>query len=171
MRNRIFVLVLAVATPAIAVAAGATSSLTVSSPAFTERGPIPATFSCDGKGQSPPLEWSDVPPNTRSIALIVDDPDAPNGTYAHWLVFNLPPTTRGLLAGTPPPGASIGVNSDGKAGYQPMCPPSGLHHYRFQVFALDRMMPMLEQPNQAKLEDAISGHVLARGLLIGTYHR
>jgi Raf kinase inhibitor-like YbhB/YbcL family protein len=144
--------------------------LEVTSPAFPANGPIPADFTCQGKDISPPLAWSQVPPETRSIAILVDDPDAPRGTVTHFLVTNLPPQTQSLRAGTAlPPGAIATKNDLGNAGWAGPCPPSGRHRYRFQVFALDTTLP--RPASRAQFLAAIKGHVVAEGQLVGTYQK
>jgi Raf kinase inhibitor-like YbhB/YbcL family protein len=149
--------------------------LAVASPAFGDQSSIPSTFTCDGKGVSPPVTWSDPPPLTRSLAVVIDDPDAPNGDFAHLLVYNLPPDTRSLPPGVDrdnvlPAGATLGTNSAHAASYAPICPPHGVHHYRVRVLALDQAMPQ-RQLELRELLDNASGHVLARGELDGVYGR
>lgn len=144
--------------------------LEVTSPAFTENGPIPTEFTCDGAKISPPLQWSGVPKGTESIAILAEDPDAPGGTFTHWLVTGLPPTQTSLRAGAAlPPGAVSSRNGKGFAGYTGPCPPSGEHRYRFHVYALDTKI----QPPQKRTGflESIQGHVLAEGQLTGTYQR
>jgi Raf kinase inhibitor-like YbhB/YbcL family protein len=151
--------------------------LTVRSPAFANGAPIPARYSCDGEGVSPPLEWGDVPDGTRSIAILVTDPDAPRGPFVHWLVYDLPPDTRSLPAGVGSKGevpkqASLGLNSNLQSTWTSVCPPSGEHRYVVRVFALDRRLAGLHAPTGGDFERAAQGHVLAEGRLTGTYtHR
>jgi Raf kinase inhibitor-like YbhB/YbcL family protein len=149
-------------------------SLTVTSSAFTEGGMIPREYTCEGRGVSPPISWSAVPPDTKSIAVIVDDPDAPDGTFEHLVLFNLPPSEQSI----PSMAASLhgakglaAVNSGGTAGYAPICPPSGRHHYRFQVMALDTLLPQSTGVSSAEVSNAVRGHVLARGELMGVYQK
>lgn len=149
------------------------SAMTVRSPAFQAGGAIPAQYSCEQAGQLPPLEWSGVPDGTQSIAVVIDDPDAPSGDFVHFVAFNLPPDARVLpsarvLAGGAGQVGALGLNSSRQSGYAPICPPSGRHHYRFRVYALDRRLE-LQQPTAAELDRAMSGHVLGRGELVGTY--
>lgn len=153
-----------------AAAAPAGNTLTVTSPAFSENGAIPSEYTCDGQSKSPPLSWSGVPANTQSIAVLVDDPDAPKGVFTHWLVTNIPPHDSSLSeGGSLPSGALAGMNDKGSRGYAAICPPSGTHRYRFHVFALDKIMP--KPTTRGAFAMQVKGHVLAEGELIGTYHR
>ncbi len=151
-------------------------NLTVSSPAFSNGQPVPAQFTCDGANTSPALNWSGVPSTARSLALIADDPDAPMGTYIHWVVYNLPPDLTGLPEGMPAGalsnGGTQGTNSARTNGYFGPCPPSGKpHRYFFKLYALD-MEPSLPTGLTAdKLTSAMVGHVLAAGEVMGTYQR
>lgn len=150
--------------------------LSLTSPAFPAGGEIPRKYTCDGDDVSPPLEWGTPPPGTRSLALIMDDPDAPVGTWDHWLVYNLPADARGLPEGgvvDPKTGAMgrSGKNSWGNLGYGGPCPPSGQHRYFFRVYALDTMLDLAAGANKAQLLAAMAGHVLAQGELMGTYRR
>lgn len=144
--------------------------LQVTSSAFKANEAIPPEYTCDGRSVTPPLSWSTVPSNTRSIAILVDDPDAPKGTFTHWMVTGIPPTTTALPAGGAlPEGAIAAKNSKGNTGYTGPCPPSGVHHYYFHVYALD-IVPARPATKQALLK-AISGHILAEGQLVGTYQK
>ena len=153
-------------------AGNASGGLTLTSTAFGAGQPIPKRYTCDGENVSPPLAWSGTPAGTKSFVLIVDDPDAPGGTFTHWIVFNLPPTTKSLPEGVKPSGlpagAGEGVNGFGKADYGGPCPPSGRHRYVHQLFALDTLLSGLMRPKRSELN---MGHVLARATLIGTYQR
>jgi Raf kinase inhibitor-like YbhB/YbcL family protein len=151
---------------------GAKMAIDVRSTAFEEGGAIPPQYTCDGLDVSPPLQWSSIPEGTRSLALIVDDPDAPSGTFVHWAIYNLPPDTRRLPEDVPnretlPSGAVQGVNGAGTVGYSGPCPPSGTHRYFFKVYALDTEL----DPGAEDLLRAMEGHVLAEGRLMGTYRR
>lgn len=155
-------------------------SLTLTSSAFAADGDIPATYTCDGNDISPPLSWSGIPPGTKSLALIVDDPDAPNPaapqrTWVHWVLYNLPPDCpglpEGLRAGDLPPGAREGRNDWHRAGYGGPCPPIGRHRYVHKLYALDAMLPDLGHPTKSVLEQAMQHHVIARAELIGLYQR
>jgi Raf kinase inhibitor-like YbhB/YbcL family protein len=153
--------------------------LILSSPAFEPNGEIPADYTCEGKDISPPLVWQGIPAGTRSLALIVDDPDAPDPaapkmTWVHWILFNLPPTTTGLPAGTPdrdlPVGTQAGVNDFKRTRYGGPCPPIGRHRYFHKLYALDAHLN-LETPTKAQVEAAMTGHILAQAELMGTYQK
>jgi Raf kinase inhibitor-like YbhB/YbcL family protein len=151
----------------------------LSSSAFPAMGSIPREYTCEGADVSPPLEWSDVPEGTRSLALYVQDPDAPDPaapvrTWVHWVIVDLPADTRALATGAStrlPAGARAGRNDWGKAAWGGPCPPIGRHRYFFELFALDTTLPALEAPTRAELEAAMQGHVLARAELMGTCHK
>jgi hypothetical protein len=157
--------------------------LSIRSAAFEPNGPIPARFTCEGDDRSPPLEWSGVPEGARSLALIVDDPDAPDPaapkrTYVHWVLHDLPPTATGLPEGAGadalPPGAREGQNDWKRRGYGGPCPPIGRHRYFFKLFALDTVLGALGGPGGATKHDveaAMSGHVLEAAELVGTYQK
>lgn len=155
-------------------------SLTLVSPAFSPQGEIPKRYTCEGEDRSPPLSWSDLPDGTESLALIVDDPDAPDPkaprmTWVHWVLYNLPSTTRDLPEGVArealPPGTKEGRNDWKRTGYGGPCPPIGRHRYFHKLYALDVVLPDLGMPTKAGLERAMQGHVLARAELIGTYRK
>jgi Raf kinase inhibitor-like YbhB/YbcL family protein len=142
-------------------------SLEVSSPAFADGKPIPTSYTCKGAGGSPELSWSGVPEDARALALVVDDPDAPNGTYTHWVVVDIPPDVADVGAGAAPAGGSE-LKASGGVGWKPPCPPSGVHHYRFNVYALSSA---LDLPRSASLDDvveAIASNTIAWGRLTGT---
>ncbi len=149
-----------------------TERITVSSAAFTAGGVIPRRFTCAGEDVSPPLGWSGVPAGTAEVALVVDDPDAPRGTYVHWVLAGLDPARRRLAEGQVPSGARQLPNSAGKAAWTGPCPPGGpAHHYRFTVYAL-RQAP--EVPGDAGPEaavEAIEAAATTRGRLVGTFSR
>lgn len=155
-------------------------ALTLMSPVFSHQGEIPMRYTCEGEDVSPPLSWSDPPQGTKSIALIVDDPDAPDPqaprmTWAHWVLYNLPPTANELPEGVStealPAGAREGQNDWKRAGYGGPCPPIGRHRYFHKLYALDIILPDLGTPTKAKLEKAMGGHGLARAELVGTYEK
>jgi Raf kinase inhibitor-like YbhB/YbcL family protein len=152
-------------------------TLTLSSPAFSPNGPIPATYTCDGANTPPPLAWSGVPEGTRSLALIVDDPDAPDPkapkmTFVHWVLYDIPATAHALPAGGAlPAGAKAGLNDRKAPGYTGPCPPIGRHRYFFKLYALDTMTGDLGAATKDALEHAMRGHVRAHAELIGTYER
>ena len=150
-------------------------AISVTSPAFNNGGAIPRDYTCEGRSVSPPITWSVVPPETKSIVVIVDDPDAPRGTFEHFVAFNLPPTERSVpsesATATTPANGMTARNDSGTTGFAPICPPSGTHHYRFAVMALDTTLPRSIGGSSTEVANAISGHVLARGELVGTYQR
>jgi Raf kinase inhibitor-like YbhB/YbcL family protein len=145
------------------------ADLKVRSPEFKDNEHMPERFTCDGDGISPPIEIGNVPKGAKSLALIVDDPDAPSGTYVHWVVWNIPPSTTNIEEGKPP--GKEGANSSGDMSYTGPCPPSGTHRYFFKVYALDTELDIDEDSNKEDVEDAMDGHVLASGQTIGLYSR
>lgn len=149
----------------------------LSSIAFKEGETIPVTYTCDGENISPPLSWTNVPQNTQSLAFIVDDPDAPSGTFVHWVAFNLSPKLSSLSEGASSPGSQDsfgmpGVSSFRKSGYSGPCPPKGKpHRYFFKIYALDILLGLKSGASKADVEKAMQGHILAQGQLMGTYGR
>ena len=152
-------------------------ALTLTSGAFRPDQPIPARYTCDGEDTSPPLTWAGVPAGTRSLALIIDDPDAPDPkhprqVWVHWVLYNLPPDATGLAeAAALPSGAKVGRNDWQRADYGGPCPPIGRHRYFHKLYALDTVLPDLKHPTKSQLEQAMKGHVLAQAELVGTYER
>ena len=155
-------------------------SLVLKSPVFDEGGVIPLKYTCEGDDVAPPLEWENVPENTGSLVLIVDDPDAPDPeapkmTWVHWVVYNLPPDVRGLPEGANtdklPVGTEQGLNDWQKIGYGGPCPPIGRHRYFFKLYVLDIVLENLDSPTKAEVEVAMQGHVIAQVELIGTYKK
>lgn len=152
-------------------------SIELTSAAFQKATTIPKPYTGDGGDKSPPLRWSEPPSATRSLALICEDPDAPRGTWVHWVVFNLPGQTRELAEGTPttetlPSGAKQGKNDFGNVGYGGPAPPKGkAHHYFFKLYALDTTVDLAPGATKAQLEVAMRGHILAEGQLVGIYER
>jgi Raf kinase inhibitor-like YbhB/YbcL family protein len=155
-------------------------ALRITSPAFEHGEPMPRRYTCEGDDISPALEWSGVPKGTKSLALIVDDPDAPDPdapkrVWVHWVLYDIPPDVTELLEGIGgadlPPGTLAGLNDWKKVGYGGPCPPIGRHRYFFKLYALDCMLRDLEHPTKAKLESAMDGHVLARSELVGTFKK
>jgi Raf kinase inhibitor-like YbhB/YbcL family protein len=153
-------------------------TLRITSTAFAEGEQIPRRFTCEGEDVSPDLAWDGLPEGTRSLVLIVDDPDAPDPAaprmvWDHWLVYNIPPGTPGLPAGVVspdlPPGVLQGENSWGRAGYGGPCPPVGRHRYFHSIYALDCLLPDLETPDKSRLLLAMEGHILAHCELVGTF--
>jgi Raf kinase inhibitor-like YbhB/YbcL family protein len=168
MRTSLFTLLCLAAVPASAHANKKPMNLTVTSTAFSANETIPAEYTCDGAENTPTLTWSEVPKNTKSVALLVEDPDAPKGTFTHWLVTNIEPTVTTIGPGTSiPEGAVAAKNDKGKEGYAGPCPPSGTHHYHFRVFALDKMIA--PPTSRAAFLKEIKDHVLAEGELVATY--
>lgn len=154
--------------------------LHLTSPRFQDGQTIPIAFTCEGEDKAPPLHWEEVPHGTRSLALIVEDPDAPDPkhpqrTWCHWVLYNIPPGTRDLPEGaspeTLPPGVREGLNDWGRPGYGGPCPPIGRHRYIYRLFALDTMLPDLGSPTRSQLLAAIEGHVIDETQLIGTYEK
>lgn len=140
------------------------------SPAWKEGDLIPSKYSCDGANVSPPLEWSDVPSGARSLALIVDDPDAPRGLFLHWLAWNIAVSERGLTEGAA--GSAVeGRNGFGKTGYGGPCPPGGTHRYYFRLFALDAELDAPSGAVRERVERAMQGHILAQADFMGRYTR
>jgi hypothetical protein len=155
-------------------------SLSLSSHAFDANAAIPARHTCEGGEVSPPLQWSGLPAGAKSLALIVDDPDAPDPaapqrTWVHWVLYNLPVTANGLTEGMSaaqlPAGTHEGLNDWKRTGYGGPCPPTGRHRYFHKLYALDTVLPDLGKPDKAQLLKAMEGHVLAQTELIGTYQR
>jgi Raf kinase inhibitor-like YbhB/YbcL family protein len=152
--------------------------LTLTSSEFGPNGPIPPIYTCDGNDLSPPLSWSGVPAGAKSLVLIVDDPDAPDPaapqrTWVHWLLYNIPPDAAGLEQGARnlPPGTQQGINDWKRGDYGGPCPPIGRHRYFFKLYALDTSLSGLTNPSKQQLLNAMEGHVLEKAELIGTYHK
>jgi Raf kinase inhibitor-like YbhB/YbcL family protein len=155
-------------------------SLEIVSQAFSNNEEIPSKHTCDGRDISPPIEWSGFPEGTKSIALIVDDPDAPDPaapkmTWVHWVLYNIPPSASGLPEGVQsqdlPRGTKEGLNDWKRTGYGGPCPPIGRHRYFHKVYALDSVLPDLGKPTKKALEKAMEGHILAKAELVGVYQR
>jgi len=160
--------------PAKPISGGLPMLITLTSSAFEEGGMIPALYTCDGSNISPPLAWSGVPAGTNSLVLIADDPDAPMGTWVHWVLFNLHPNTKMLAAGVPGDeklenGARHGRTDFGKYGYGGPCPPSGTHRYYFKIYALDKMFDITGPIIKEDLLKIMEGHILGQGQLMGRY--
>lgn len=146
------------------------------STAFEEGGMIPKQYTCDGKDISPPLAWESVPDSTKSIALICDDPDAPMGTWVHWVLYNLPANIKELPENIPTQkilenGAKQGTNDFRNIGYGGPCPPGGTHRYYFKIYALETVLTLEAGATKTKLLKAMEGHILAEGELMGKYKR
>jgi Raf kinase inhibitor-like YbhB/YbcL family protein len=152
--------------------------LTISSPAFTPGGPIPSAYTGEGRDVSPPLAWSGVPAGAKSLALIVDDPDAPDPAapkrvWVHWVLYDLPPTAAGLPEAVAdlPAGTREGKNDWGRTGYGGPMPPVGRHRYFFKLYALDTALGDLRTPTKAELHKTLEGHVLEQAEVVGTYQK
>ena len=157
-----------------------TMPLTISSSAFLDGEPMAAKYTCEGQDISPPLTWDGIPEGTRSLALIVDDPDAPDPeapkmTYVHWVLYNLPPEAMGLPEGTTaielPAGTREGLNDWQRVGYGGPCPPIGRHRYFHKLYALDVVLNDLENPTKDALLKAMQGHILDQAEIVGTYRK
>ena len=151
-------------------------AVTITSFSFTEGGLIPKKHTCDAEDISPDLKWSGVPKEAESLALICDDPDAPGGTWVHWVLFNIPAAVTALPAGIPPDavlnnGSRHGKNDFRKLGYGGPCPPGGTHRYFFKIYALDTLLTLESGSTKAQLVAAMKGHILAEGQLMGKYKR
>jgi len=155
-------------------------TLSITSSAFAANAPMPSLYTCEGKDISPPLAWSGAPAGTKSFALVVDDPDAPDPaapkmTWVHWVLYDIPATASGLpeavAAAALPAGTRQGLNDWDRTRYGGPCPPIGRHRYFHKLYALDAMLPDLKRPDKAALEKAIKGHILAQAVLIGTYQK
>jgi Raf kinase inhibitor-like YbhB/YbcL family protein len=149
------------------------TSLNVTSSAFGNNAVIPPRYTCSGDDISPPIGWRGAPGGTQSVALTVIDRDAPGGRFVHWVLFNLPASTSELAEGGPPPEGGVqGRNDFGSNGYRGPCPPPGApHHYHFNVYALDANLSLRSGASESAFEDAIKGHVLGTGQLVGTFKR
>ena len=155
-------------------------ALALTSPVFTHSGPIPKLYTCQGKDISPALAWSGLPAGAKSLALIVDDPDAPDPaapkmTWVHWVLYNIPVSATGLAEAVAPTalptGTREGVSDFKRTGYGGPCPPIGRHRYFHKLYALDAVLPDLKQPTKAQLEKAMAGHVIGKVVLMGTYQK
>jgi Raf kinase inhibitor-like YbhB/YbcL family protein len=149
----------------------------LTSSAFTSGGDLPARFSCDGAGVSPPISWEGAPSRAASFVLIVEDPDAPGGTFTHWVFYNIPGTARSLPEGIAPTDQSAfggvqGMNGARRTGYQPACPPPGAaHRYQFTLYALDSLLPWSDGATADDIRRGMAGHEIARAELTGAYQR
>jgi Raf kinase inhibitor-like YbhB/YbcL family protein len=151
-------------------------TMLITSSSFTEGSMIPAKYTCDGQDISPPLEWKDVPTDTKSFALISDDPDAPGGIWVHWVVYNIPPDITKLAENVRPEkefknGMRQGKNDWPRIGYGGPCPPSGTHRYYFKLYALDAVLDLKPGATKKELLQAVKGHILAEAQLMGRYKR
>lgn len=155
-------------------------SLTLTSSSFNHKGMIPSRHTCDGQDSSPPLSWMGIPAGTKSLVLIVDDPDAPDPaapqtTWVHWVLYNIPPSAAGLSEGVAakslPPGTLQGINDWQRTGYGGPCPPVGNHRYFHKLYALNAVLPDLKSPTKALLEQTMQSHVISHTELVGFYQR
>lgn len=167
MQKMIVAGALAIALAIVSFAAGG-AKMKITSSAFQEGGNIPSKFTCDGADSSPPLQIAEIPSGAKSLALIVDDPDAPSGLFTHWMVWNISPQTNTIAEGSAPKGVH-GTNDFGKSGYGGPCPPSGTHRYYFRIFALDSELNLPPATKRSQLAAAMKGHVVAQGELMGRY--
>ena len=170
--------VLGALAPRASAAAGDDAALHVESPTFAANAEIPKRHTCEGPDVPPALAWSGVPKSAKSLALIVDDPDAPDPaapktTWVHWVLYDLPPTTAGLAEGASwlPEGTRVGANDWKRARWNGPCPPIGRHRYFFKLYALDTTLGDLHEPTKAQLEAAMQRHVIAEAQLVGTYRK
>jgi Raf kinase inhibitor-like YbhB/YbcL family protein len=143
----------------------------ITSTNFVEGGNIPSKFTCDGGDANPALRFEGAPAEAKSLALIVDDPDAPSGLFTHWLVWNIDPKTTAIEENSAPSNAIQGKNDFGKSSYGGPCPPSGTHRYFFKVFALDRQLDLPAGSKRAQLDAQMRGHIIGQGELMGRYSR
>lgn len=146
-----------------------TANMTISSTAFQNNASIPDVYSCNGENINPPLEFSDIPQNAKSLVLIMDDPDAPMGTWVHWTIFNMNPTEKGIAEKNKPSSGTEGMTSFGKPGYGGPCPPSGTHRYFFKLYALDSILNLDEKADKKAIEEKMQGHILEEAQLVGLY--
>ena len=170
MKKAIIASASAVALAAMVSFAAGGAKVKITSSAFQDGANIPSKFTCDGADTSPPLQIADIPSEAKSLALIVDDPDAPSGLFTHWLVWNILRQTNAVGEGSTPKGVQ-GTNDFGKSGYGGPCPPSGTHRYYFKIFALDRELDLPFGAKRGQLHAAMKGHVVAQGELMGRYSR
>lgn len=177
MRVRILALDLTIGLFSLFLFGGEAMALRIESPAFQAQGKIPQKYTCDGADVSPPLAWSGVTEGTKSLVLISDDPDAPMGTWVHWVLYNLPPEPHELQEGVPktetiPNGAKQGITDFRRVGYGGPCPPPGpAHRYFFKLYALDTVLTLPPKASKADVLLAMNGHELAHVELMGTYQR
>jgi Raf kinase inhibitor-like YbhB/YbcL family protein len=144
------------------------TTLQVTSPVFKANSFIPAKYSCEGDSINPPIEIKNIPAKTKTLALVMDDPDAPTGTFDHWVMWNIAP--QKMIAENTAPGIQ-GKNSKGRNAYTGPCPPSGTHHYHFKIYALDISLDLSKDAGKLQLENAMKGHIIAQGELIGLYKK
>jgi hypothetical protein len=146
-------------------------NMKIESPAFSNNQFIPSKYTCEGDNVNPPLRFSEIPQTAKSLVLIVDDPDAPSGTWVHWTVWNISPNTQEITENSVPEGAVEGLTDFGKPGYGGPCPPSGVHRYFFKLFALDTVLQLENSAKVSELKKAMEGHIIAEAELVGLYER
>jgi Raf kinase inhibitor-like YbhB/YbcL family protein len=161
---------------AMSVTVGISRSIHITSTAFENNGMIPKPYTCDGQNTNPPLQWTGIPATAKSLAMTLEDPDAPGGLFVHWVIFNMPPSLTGLMEAMPTDvkladGTIQGLNGSGKPGYTGPCPPSGVHRYFWRVYALDIVLNLPETANRDDLFKAVDGHVIGWGQLNSRYQR
>jgi Raf kinase inhibitor-like YbhB/YbcL family protein len=145
--------------------------MNISSPVFSNNGPIPKKYTCDGENINPPLSISGIPENTKSLVLIVDDPDAPRDTWVHWTVFNINAATAEIPENSVPSDGIEAMTNFGEPGYGGPCPPSGTHRYFFKLYALDSELELMQNASKQEIEKAMTGRILAKTEIIGLYQR
>jgi Raf kinase inhibitor-like YbhB/YbcL family protein len=171
MQKATFVAAFLMAFAAIGSLSAGVTRMKITSSAFQEDGNIPSKFTCDGADTSPPLHIEGVSEGAKSLVLIVDDPDAPVGLFTHWIAWNIDPKSSEVAEGNPPAKAVQGKNDFGKSGYGGPCPPGGTHRYFFRIYALDRELDLAAGSKRKQLENAMRGHVVGEGQLMGKYSR
>ncbi len=147
------------------------TNMQITSPNFQNGGAIPVLYTCTGENMNPELRFSDLPPGTKSLALIMDDPDAPRGTFLHWTIWNIGPTETRIGENSKPVGAVEGKTSTGKPGYVGPCPPSGTHRYFFRLYALNTLLSLAPGADRESLEVAMQSHTLGQAELMGTFSK
>jgi Raf kinase inhibitor-like YbhB/YbcL family protein len=148
------------------------TTMKLTSSAFVNNEAIPARYTCQGDGFNPALTFAEVPHDALALALVVDDPDAPGGTFDHWVMWNLPPSLTEVPENwEPEPDVGVGANGVESKSWTPPCPPSGTHHYHFKLYALDLKMDLPSGSNKGELEAAMKGHIVAETELVGTYEK
>ncbi len=146
-------------------------AMIITSTAFEHSASIPSQFTCDGLNHNPPLSFYNIPSKAKSLVLLMDDPDAPRGTWRHWSVYNMTPDIQGIQEHSKPSSGIEGITDFGTAGYGGPCPPSGVHHYRFKLYALDLMLELPEKATFNEIENAMQNHIISKAELVGTYTR
>lgn len=147
------------------------SAMNITSTAFANQQPIPGKYTCQGNNVNPPLQFGDVPDQAKSLVLIMDDPDAPMGTWVHWTIFNMEPRTLGIEENTKPTSGTEAMTSFGKPGYGGPCPPSGTHHYHFKLYALDTKLDLMPTADKKAIESAMQGHIIVQAELVGLFSK